>query len=90
MHYSDVCIEAVSHFLPKRVVTSATVESWLKPLYERLHLPEGRLELMTGIRERRFWDKGTRPSQVAAAAGRIALDKARSEGYRVSLNQETV
>lgn len=77
MHYTDVCIEAVSHFLPKRVVSSATVESWLKPLYERLNLPEGRLELMTGIRERRFWDKGTRPSQVAAAAGRIAIEKAK-------------
>jgi 3-oxoacyl-[acyl-carrier-protein] synthase-3 len=83
MQYSDVCIEAVSHFLPKRVVSSATVESWLKPLYERLNLPEGRLELMTGIHERRFWEKGTRPSQVAAAAGRIALEKAKVATGRI-------
>lgn len=83
MRYTDVCIEAVSHFLPPRVVSSAVVESWLKPVYERLHLPEGRLELMTGIRERRFWEKGTRPSQVAAAAGRLALEKAKLAKDRI-------
>ncbi|MBT3285733.1 MAG: 3-oxoacyl-ACP synthase III [Victivallales bacterium] len=76
MRYTDVCIEAASHFLPKRIVSSTAVEKWLKPVYDRLHLPEGRLELMTGIRERRFWEKGTRPSQVAATAGRLALEKA--------------
>lgn len=76
MRYTDVCVEALSYVLPERVVTSATIERWLKPVYERLRLPEGRLELMTGIRERRFWKKGTRPSQVSAEAGRRALELA--------------
>ncbi len=45
-------------------------------MYQKLKLPEGRLELMSGIRERRFWDKGTRPSTVAAKAGAKALEAA--------------
>lgn len=77
MLYNTVCVEAISHVLPPIRVTSEMLEDWLKPLYERLHLPEGRLELMTGIRERRFWEPGTLPSEAAAAAGRKALDLAR-------------
>lgn len=30
---------------------------------------------MSGIRERRFWEPGTRPSAVAARAGRLALEE---------------
>ena len=41
-----------------RIVSSAEIERRLAPLYERLRLPAGRLELMTGIRERRFWPAG--------------------------------
>jgi 3-oxoacyl-[acyl-carrier-protein] synthase-3 len=77
MRYTDVCIEAISYVLPERRVTTAAIERLLRPLYERLNLPEGRLELMTGIRERRFWGTGTLPSQVSAEAGRRAIAKAR-------------
>ena len=54
--------------LPPEVWTSAEVERRLAPLYGRLRLPEGRLELMTGIRERRFWPQAIRPSAASAAA----------------------
>ena len=76
MRYTDVCIEAISHILPPNVVTSVTLEKWLKPVYERLHLPEGRLEMITGIKERRFWEKSTLPSEVSAQAGQRAMEKA--------------
>jgi 3-oxoacyl-[acyl-carrier-protein] synthase-3 len=55
------------------VVTSADIERQLAPVYERLKLPEGRLELMSGIKSRRFWNPGTRPSEGATLAGRKAL-----------------
>jgi 3-oxoacyl-[acyl-carrier-protein] synthase-3 len=42
-------------------------------VYERLRLRVGRLELMTGIRARRFFPPGHRPSAAAAAAGAKAL-----------------
>lgn len=72
--FNKVHLEAIEAHLPERVVTSLEIEERLTPLYERLKLSAGRLELMTGIRERRFWPDGTRPSSVAAAAGRKAID----------------
>jgi len=45
----------------------------LAPLYDRLKLPQGRLELMSGIRERRFWGKEVLPSEVATLAGEKAI-----------------
>ena len=73
MNYSRVCLHSFGYELPPNVVTSADIERQLAPVYERLKLPEGRLELMSGIRSRRFWDVGTRPSQGAIFAGRKAL-----------------
>src|SRR2546428_2206171 len=76
MRYSTVCIESIGYELPKHVVTSAEIEARLSPLYDRLQLPYGRLEMMSGIRERRFWDDGVNPSDAAALAGGEQLDHA--------------
>jgi 3-oxoacyl-[acyl-carrier-protein] synthase-3 len=43
----------------------------------------GRIELMTGIRERRFFPPGTRPSAVAAAAGAAAIGRSGIERGRI-------
>ena len=69
MRYSNVCIESIGYELPKHVVTSAEIEARLAPLYDRLQLPYGRLELMSGIRERRFWDDGTTPERRRVRGG---------------------
>jgi len=74
MRYANVCIEALGYTLPDEVVTSDEVERRLEPLYRRLRLPEGRLEHMTGIRERRFWAPGTLPSDKSVESGQKALD----------------
>lgn len=74
MHFRRVCIESFGHTLPDEVVTTTELESRLAPLYERLRLPEGRLELMTGIRERRFFPAGTRPSTVSIESARKAIE----------------
>ena len=73
MRFEHACLESIAVALPEEVWTSAEIEERLRPLYERLRLPFGRLELMSGIRERRFWPPGTRPSDASAAAGRAAL-----------------
>ena len=83
MRYRNVHIAASSYVLPEEVVTSEAIEDRLAPLYDRLGLHTGRLELMTGIRERRFWPPGTRPSAVAAAAGRLALERGGIDPARV-------
>jgi 3-oxoacyl-[acyl-carrier-protein] synthase III len=75
MKFSSVCIESLAVALPEEVWSSARIEEELRPLYDRLKLPVGRLELMTGIRERRMWPVGTLPSDASAAAGRAVLEK---------------
>ncbi|MFP6763683.1 MAG: 3-oxoacyl-ACP synthase III [Planctomycetaceae bacterium] len=74
MRFQNVCIEAFGYTLPDEVVTSDEIESRLAPLYERLALPAGRLELMTGIRERRFFAPGTQPGQISVESVRRAID----------------
>ncbi|MEX2287270.1 MAG: 3-oxoacyl-ACP synthase III [Planctomycetaceae bacterium] len=73
MRYRHVCVEAFSCTLPPHVVTSDEIEARLAPVYERLGLPAGRLELMTGIRERRFFEPGTLPGTVSAQTARRAI-----------------
>ncbi|MCC6465146.1 MAG: 3-oxoacyl-ACP synthase III [Planctomycetes bacterium] len=76
MRFSTVAIDAVAHLLPQRVVTSLELEQRLKPCYDRLGFHPGRIELMSGIRERRHFEPGTRPSAVAVAAAESALQEA--------------
>lgn len=74
MHFRRVCLESFGYTLPDEMVTTAELERRLAPLYERLRLPEGRLELMTGIRERRFFPPGTRPSTISIESARKAIE----------------
>lgn len=78
MPYTELScmIEGAGYILPPRVVTSEEIEERLAPVYERLKLPHGRIEMMTGIRQRRFWEPGTLPSGAAAMAGKKALENA--------------
>jgi 3-oxoacyl-[acyl-carrier-protein] synthase-3 len=58
-----------------KIVTSDQIEE-IGSLYKRLRLPAGRLELMSGIRQRRLWPAGTRPSEAATLAGKRVLAEA--------------
>jgi 3-oxoacyl-[acyl-carrier-protein] synthase-3 len=73
MRYQQVCLESFGYTLPQEIVTSTEIETRLAPLYRRLRLPEGRLELMTGIRERRFWSPGTLPSEISIQSANKAI-----------------
>lgn len=74
MRFENVYIDSIGTFLPERRVTSLEIEERLAPVYERLRLHAGRLELMSGISERRFFEAGTRPSWIATQAARVALE----------------
>jgi 3-oxoacyl-[acyl-carrier-protein] synthase-3 len=71
--YHNVFLDAISYTLPEEIVTSAQIEAQLEPLYRRLRLPEGRLELMTGIAERRFWPAGTLPGDISVQTAEKAI-----------------
>ncbi|MDA7916773.1 3-oxoacyl-ACP synthase III [Opitutaceae bacterium] len=89
MKFSHTVIESLAVALPDEVLTSVQIEQRLAPLYERLNLPEGRLELMTGIKERRVWPAGTRPSDASAAAGRKVLAQSKLSAEQVQLFMHT-
>lgn len=63
--------------LPELMVSSDDLEVRLKDFYERVRLPLGRLELMTGIKERRFWKSGQKPSVGAIQAGLKSVQESR-------------
>jgi len=73
MRYQRVCLEALGYTLPSEVVTTDELEYRLAPIYDRLQLPHGRLEFMTGIRERRFFPPGTAPGSIDIESGEKAI-----------------
>lgn len=74
MKYSKVYLDSIGYDLGTVVVSTAELEGRLKPVYDALHIPEGQLESLTGIRERRWWEEGTALSGGAAEAARKALE----------------
>ena len=75
MKFEHLYIESMGYSLPQTVVSSVDIEKRLAPLYQKLGLPEGRLELMTGIKERRAWPVGTNPSALSTEAALHCLSK---------------
>lgn len=84
-HFEDVCIAGLGQDVPPAELSSAAIEDRLAPVYSRLGLLPGRLELMSGIRARRFWPEPTPPSLAATRAGRRALEAAGLDASRVGL-----
>jgi acyl-CoA:acyl-CoA alkyltransferase len=83
VRFQQVCLEAIGVTLPTEVWSSDGIEGQLQPLYSRLKLPEGRLELMSGIRERRVWPAGTLPSGPSVESGNRALAAASLDRDRI-------
>jgi 3-oxoacyl-[acyl-carrier-protein] synthase-3 len=74
--FQHVAIEAVAYELAPHRITSEWLEDQIGETMARLGVPRGRLEALSGIRERRFWDQGTLPSAVATLAAQKALEQA--------------
>ncbi len=71
VRFENVCLESIGAVIPQEIWTSADVEHRLEPVYSRLKFPEGRLELMSGIGERRIWPAGTLPSGPSIRSGNL-------------------
>jgi len=83
MRYENVCLESIGYVLPEEIWTTSDVEQKLAPLYKRLKLPEGRLELMTGISERRFWARGVTSGQLSVESCKLAIEAAGIETSQI-------
>lgn len=76
MRYKNVCIEAFTHVMPPLVVTSEEIERRLEPVYRRLNLPPGRLEMMSGIKQRFLWSGNLRGGLRSVETVKLALEEA--------------
>ncbi len=72
----NVAIETIAYELAPERIASADIEARIVATLARLSLPQGQLEALTGIRERRFWAPGTLPSEAATLAARKVIAKA--------------
>ena len=75
MLYQNVYIESLVHVRPEIEIRTQTIENDIAPLYRKLGLKPGWLQAVTGIRERRFWPEGYKPSDVAVMAAKKALSQ---------------
>jgi acyl-CoA:acyl-CoA alkyltransferase len=75
MLFKNVSIHTVAHLEAPIRVTSAEISARLAKTLARLKLPQNYLERMTGIKERRFWDKNQLPSEVATLVAAKVIEK---------------
>lgn len=73
MRFHSVCLASIGYLVPEVEITSDWIEQELSEPYERLKLPAGRLEGMSGIRSRRIWSDGVRLSDCSVASCKLAL-----------------
>jgi 3-oxoacyl-[acyl-carrier-protein] synthase III len=76
MRFTRVNIESFGYELAPNVVSSDLLEQRLAPVYTALGIAPGQIVALTGVRERRYWNRGRLMWEGAAAAGRKALDAA--------------
>lgn len=75
--FGQVVISAVSHVDAPHIISSESIEAELDGVKQRLGIQSGLLEQVAGIKERRFWDVEVQPSEVAAQAGELAIERSR-------------
>ncbi len=73
--FKHVRIESYAYCVPPQKITSSELENQMAAIYDRLQIPFGTLEKLTGIESRYFYDSSTKPSTAATEAGKMALDK---------------
>lgn len=73
--FKNVCLESYALELPQEEVSSAALEDRLAPIYQKLGIPLGTLEKLSGVKTRYMWPKSVLPSEPATSVARRALEK---------------
>src|SRR3954469_12170359 len=74
--HRNVSLLSVASTVAPQVTTSEQIDDRLRPVLKRLRLPEGLLQRVAGIQERRNWGEGTSFDRAAIDAGNRALREA--------------
>lgn len=85
MLFKNVSIAGIAHIDAPNIITSQDLEERLKPVMEKLNLRPNIIQALTGIKERKFWDEGVQPSDVATQAAVKALENANVDKNKIQL-----
>ena len=85
MLFTSVAIESVAYEVPPHSVSSTDLEDRLRSVMARLKLPLRPIELLTGIAERRFWERGMRVHEAATRVAHHAIEKAGIDPARIGV-----
>jgi 3-oxoacyl-[acyl-carrier-protein] synthase-3 len=76
MKFKNVVIQSLAAVDAPEEISSEEIGKRLQPAMERLGIRPGLIEEISGIKTRRFWNKGTQPSDAATLAAEKAIDEA--------------
>ena len=85
MRFENVGLVGVAHVDAPNRIASSEFERRLGATMERLGLPPGMLENVAGIKERRWWDVGTMPSDAATMAAEAVIEKTGIDRDRIGV-----
>jgi 3-oxoacyl-[acyl-carrier-protein] synthase-3 len=77
--FEHVRLESFGLNFPESLLSSAEIEERIAPVYERLRIPTGTLERVSGVATRGMWSTDVTPSSMATVAARQALERS---GFR--------
>jgi 3-oxoacyl-[acyl-carrier-protein] synthase-3 len=85
MRFDTVSILGLAHVDAPNRVPSAEIEARLAPTLDRLGMKPDPIRDLSGILERRVWDDGVQPSDVAAKAGELAIEASGIDRGRIGI-----
>jgi acyl-CoA:acyl-CoA alkyltransferase len=74
--HRNVALLSVASTIAARITTSEEIDRRLQPVLKRLRLPQGLLQRVAGVQERRNWGVGESFDDAAVLAGKQALAEA--------------
>ncbi|GIW21276.1 MAG: 3-oxoacyl-ACP synthase III [Candidatus Sericytochromatia bacterium] len=83
--FNNVSIISVASIDAPNIVKSSEIEEELAPTINKFGLRKNIIQELTGVIERRYWDIGTEPSEVATKAAILALEKANLDRKKVGV-----
>ena len=85
MLFKNVSLKTVSCVDAPHIISSAEIERQLAPILNKIGSKPDLIERVAGIKNRRFWDPGVQPSEVATEAGRRAIEQAGIDKDKIGL-----
>lgn len=84
-NFKNVVLESFGLAKGPNALTSAEIEDTLASLYQKLGVPLGTLERLSGISSRNFWPRAVMPSQIGEIAAREALDNTHIDKSKIGV-----